>query len=148
MSLEHLPTELYSAIIFHVPTTTLQQTVLSLTRALPRSPIPLRHLFHSVSIVHPDQAVRLNRRLRSSIPKQAEPNPSGDHSNPAHWVYRFSVETWQVDADVLINLVRLLPNLEYLNVWIGPSNFEPAHLEEMFSRYMPRLRHLSLRFRP
>ncbi|KAG5642172.1 hypothetical protein DXG03_003533 [Asterophora parasitica] len=57
-------------------------------------------------------------------------------------------ETWQVDADVLINLFRLLPNLETLNLRIGPNNFTPEHLEELFKHFMPKLTYLSLRFRP
>lgn len=142
MSFDALPAELYSAVISHVSPPDLQQTVLSLSRALPRSPIPLHHLFHAVSITHPAQAVRLNARIRAGIPETS----AAVDASP--WVHRLSVETWQVDADVLINLIRLLPNLESLHLWIGPSNFELGHLEELFLRYMPTLRCLSVRFRP
>ena len=142
MSFDALPTELYSAIISHISPPDLQQTVLSLSRALPRSPIPLHHIFRAVSITHPGQAVRLNTRIRAGI---TETSAVVDASP---WVRRLAVETWQVDADVLINLIRLLPSLESLHLWIGPSNFEPGHLEKLFSKYMPTLRCLSVRFRP
>ncbi|RDB28459.1 hypothetical protein Hypma_016032 [Hypsizygus marmoreus] len=147
--IDRLPTELYSAILSHVPSNALQQTVLSLTRALPLSPIPQHHLFESIRILHPDQAVRLNHRLRSGRRKQ-DKNSSGNQNtfDASGLIRKFSVETWQVDADVLINLIRMLPNLESLILWIGPSNFAPEHLEELFLNRMPNLRYLSLRFRP
>jgi hypothetical protein len=141
MSIDALPPELYSAILFHVPSNFLQQAVLSLTRALPYSPVPLRHLFHSVRITYPDQAVRLYNRLRS--------RPEHNASDPApSWICRFSIETWTVDAEVVVSLVGLLQNLEFLSLRIGPTNFAPEHLEEIFSKYMPSLKYLSLRFRP
>ncbi|KAF5385216.1 hypothetical protein D9615_001113 [Tricholomella constricta] len=141
-----LPTELYSAILCHIPYPSLQQTVLALSRALPFAPIPLHHLFHSICIAHPDQAPRLYQRLRSGRPRPDE--DPGKSFDAALWVRHFSVENWQVDADVLINLLRLLPNLETLNLWIGPSNFAPEHLESLLKPYRPSLKYLSLRFRP
>ncbi|KAF9469668.1 hypothetical protein BDZ94DRAFT_17999 [Collybia nuda] len=143
MSFDNLPVELYSTILLHIPPRFRQQTVLTLSRALPLSPIPLSYLFHSVRISHPDQAVTLNQRLRATNSRQ---DTQGGESL-ASLVFEFSLETWKVDADVLINLISLLQNLTSLRLWIGP-NFAPEHLEEMFSRYMPNLRHLSLRFRP
>jgi hypothetical protein len=143
MSIDNLPSELYSAILVHVPSNFLQQTVLSLTRALPYSPVPLHHLFNSVRITHPDQAVRLYNRLRS------KPGYEHNDSCPASsWILRFSIETWTVDAVVVVDLVGLLQNLELLSLWIGPTNFAPEHLEGIFSEYMPSLKYLSLRFRP
>jgi hypothetical protein len=143
MSIDTLPPELYSAILLHVPSNCLQQTVLSLTRALPYSPVPLHHLFNSVRITHPDQAVRLYNRLRS------RPGHERKDNDPASsWIHRLSLETWTVGADVVVDLVGLLQNLEFLSLWIGPTNFAPEHLEGIFSEYMPSLKYLSLRFRP
>lgn len=142
MSIDALPPELYSAILLHVPSDSLQQTILSLSRALPYSPVPLRHLFHSVRITHPDQAVRLYNRLRFSLPERNGADPASS------WICRFSIETWTVDAEVVINLVGLLRKLEYLSLRVGPTNFAPEHLEEIFSKHMPSLKYISLRFRP
>ena len=141
MSFDALPSELYSAILLHVPSDSLQQAILSLSRAMPYSPVPLRDLFHSVRIARPNQAVGLYNCLRFRT--------KCNNSDPASsWVRRFSIETWIIDAEVVISLVGLLQNLEYLSLWIGPTNFAPEHLEEMFSIYMPNLEYLSLRFRP
>lgn len=145
MSLDSLPSELYSAILLHVPSSSLQQTILSLTRAIPHSPVPRHFLFRSVRIVHPNQVTELYNCIRSAN------EPRGEDRRPdslGSLVFQFSLETWQADADVTINLIRLLPNIKSLNLWIGPNNFAPEHLEEMFLKYMPNLRSLSLRFRP
>lgn len=146
MPLDNLPVELYDAILLHVPLGSLQQTVLSLSRALPLSPVPLHHLFHSVRIVRPGQAVGLEQRLRTAASRQKAQGNQRVKSLSS-LVAELSLETWQVDADVLVNLVRQLKSLRSLSLWIGP-NFAPEHLEEMFSRPMPNLRSLSLRFRP
>jgi hypothetical protein len=53
-----------------------------------------------------------------------------------------------VDAEIVINLIRLLPNLQALTIWVGPSSFAPEHLEELLSEPLLGLRYLSLRFRP
>ncbi|GLB43507.1 hypothetical protein LshimejAT787_1400190 [Lyophyllum shimeji] len=123
-----------------------RRAVLALTRALPLAPIPLHHLFHFIRIGRPSQAPSLYRRLRYSRPEHD--GASDDEFNPAFRVRHISVETWEVDADVLINLLRLLPNLESVNLWVGASNFSPEHLEDVFKLYMPKLRYLSIRFRP
>jgi hypothetical protein len=140
MSVHSLPPELFSAILLHVPHSSIQQTVLSLSRALPNSPIPLRPLFHSIRIAYPDQAVKLYNRLRSW--------PVHDPSQASSWISKFSVEAWTVDAEVAVNLIGLLQNVESLSLWIGPTNFAPEHLEEIFSNHMSSLRYLSLRFKP
>ena len=138
MSVHSLPPELFSAILLHVPPNSIQQTVLSLSRALPNSPIPLRPLFHSIRIAYPDQAVKLYNRLRSWPV----------HHPASSWISKFSIETWTVDAEVAVSLVGLLQNVESLNLWIGPANFAPEHLEEIFLNHMSSLKYLSLRFKP
>ncbi|KAJ7922886.1 hypothetical protein B0H13DRAFT_100133 [Mycena leptocephala] len=64
-----LPTELYSSIIEQIPPESLQQSILSLTRALPYAPIPLHGLFEHITLSRPEQAIHLtavcsNRRRR------------------------------------------------------------------------------------
>jgi len=152
MSFEYLPTELYDAILCHVQSTDIQHTVLAVTRAIPLSPVPLHHLFRSIRITHPEQAVQLYRRLRqktSPVGSQTDNTNSSSELQPiAAWVKELSVKSWSVDADVVINVVCLLPGLQSLTVWIGPNNFAPEHLEEMFLKPFRSLRNLSLRFRP
>ena len=140
---DRLPTELYESILSHVPSSELQQTLLSVTRAIPLSPVPVSHLFHSIRITYPARAVHLYRRLR---PRRNDAELSGN--NAANFVKEFSVECWSVDADVIVNLIHLLPKLQTLNIWIGPDNFTPEHLEELFLKPFLELKYLSLRFRP
>src|ERR1700683_4417351 len=133
-SLKLLPSELYTAILLNVPATSLQQTVVSLTRALPFSPIPEYHLFTHIHLKHADQVVQLYRRLRKA-------------TDDASWVKELALETWKVDADVVVNLIYILPKVIYLTLFIGP-NFAPEHLEEIFEVPRPDLQFISLRFRP
>jgi hypothetical protein len=133
-SLGSLPPELYTSILVNLPATSLQQTVLSLTRALPISPIPEYHLFTHIHLKHPDQVVQLHRRLRKAV-------------NDASWVRELALETWTVDADVVVNLIDILPKVTDLTLFIGP-NFAPEHLQEIFEKPMPNLQFISLRFRP
>ncbi|KAG6915258.1 hypothetical protein DXG01_012443 [Tephrocybe rancida] len=135
--LAHLPPELYECIADFVVD---QQSLLALTRSLPYAAIPVHKLFHSICITHPDTVLKLYRRIRAGL--------DGSTFDAAHLVHHLSVESWTVDAEVLINLMRLLPNLWTLCLWIGPSNFTPEHLEEMFKPAMSSLEYLSLRFRP
>jgi hypothetical protein len=134
VSLRSLPPELYTEIFINLPTSSLQQTVLSLTRALPFSPIPEYHLFTHIHLKHPDQVVQLHRRLRKAI-------------EDTSWVRELALETWTVDADVLVNLIVILPEVIGLTLFIGP-NFAPEHLQAIFEKPRPTLRFISLRFRP
>ena len=138
---DQLPTELYESILSHVPSSELQQTLLSVTRAIPLSPVPISRLFHSIRITYPARAVCLYRRLRLN-------NTDLPGNKAADLVKEFSVECWSVDADVIINLVQLLPGLQTLNIWVGPDSFTPEHLEELFLKPFLELKYLSLRFRP
>lgn len=130
-----LPAELYTAILSHVPVDLLQQTVLALTRALPLAPIPRYHLFTRIHLKHGAQVVQLYQLLRKA-------------TDYATWVKVFALESWQVDADVLVNLICLVSQfVTDLTLFIG-ANFAPEHLKEMFESPMPKLRAISLRFRP
>jgi hypothetical protein len=71
-------------------------------------------------------------------------NATSDEKN---WVKDFGVVTWTVDADVLVNLLGILPRISSLLLFVGP-NFAPEHLEEIFDKPRQDLRLLSLRFRP
>ena len=65
----------------------------------------------------------------------------------SHWVKEFSLETWSVDADVVVNLVALLSRLSTITLFVGP-NFAPEHTEEMLEEPREALSYVSLRFRP
>lgn len=145
MSLETLPPELYLAILSHVPHSHLKMSALNLSRAIPRSPVPLRVLFEQISVSHQEQLPQLYRRLRYS--PTGLKNIGNGVIEEATWVKSFSVLTWQVDADVLLNTIALLPALGRLSVRIGPV-FTPEHLEDIFKEPMISLNLLDLRFRP
>jgi hypothetical protein len=146
MSFQSLPTELYDAIFSHIPSADLQATVLAVTRAIPLSSVPLHHLFCHVRISHPAQAILLYTRLRQNDFSSTE-TPQSDRKLPASWVRGLSVESWSVDAEVVINLLRMLPLLQSLSIWVGPTNFAPEHLEQLFSKPLA-IQYLAIRFRP
>jgi hypothetical protein len=146
MSFEHLPTELYDAILSHIPASNLQATVLSVTRAIPFSPVARSHLFRNIRITHPEQAILLYQRLR----KGTTPNHSVQtrEVQPTSWVRDLAVESWSVNADIVINVLHRLTKLQSLKICVGPSNFTPEHLEELFRRPLTGLTYLAIRFRP
>jgi hypothetical protein len=133
-SLSTLPTELYSAILSHLPISSLQHTVLSLTRAIPYSPIPLSKLFSHIRLTSSVQLVQLHFRLCND-------------TSACSWVEEFELKAWSVDAEVAVSVVRLVNSVRRLRLCIGPS-FAPEHLEEMFATPFEKLKLLALRFNP
>jgi hypothetical protein len=154
MSFDTLPTELYDSIFSHIPSPELQQTILSVTRAIPYASVPLYHLFRSIHLKRAEQAILLYSRLRLRHASDPDADPDkalaavATFEQTVGWVKEFSIETWSVDAEIVINLVRILPNLRSLTIWIGPNNFAPEHLERLLSKPMESLEYLALRFRP
>lgn len=142
-----LPSEIYAAIIDQLEEADVRSTLLSLTRAIPYSLVPQRRLFEKITITRSDQLRPLYARIR---PRK------DDTEHPSRWVQVFSLETWTADAEMVLNVLSLLPNLHTLTIWIGPKNFAPEHLEELFRinqanrclKCVDNLRYLSLRFRP
>lgn len=135
MSLDSLPPELFATILSHVPSWDLQQTSLSLSRAIRYSAIPASIIFECTRLTYPDQAVRLDHHLRAS-------------PDSIRWIREFSLDTWTADPDVVINLIKKLTRLRSLSLWIGPSSFAPEHLLELLETPIAGLEYLSLRFRP
>ncbi|KAI0778613.1 hypothetical protein BD413DRAFT_465462 [Trametes elegans] len=133
-SLDTLPIELLYHIIAYFDEDTFRQSLLALSRALPRTSVPTHFIFERIHLRHGDQVFQLYRRLRHAPEDAAR-------------VREFSFESWTVDADIFVNLMALLPNLKYLKMYIGP-NFAPEHMEEIFQRPRTELRYLSMRFRP
>ncbi|KAF8140468.1 hypothetical protein EV363DRAFT_1207077 [Boletus edulis] len=67
--LAQLPPDIYDGILTHVPRGERQQTTLSLTRVIPRFPVPLQHLFESIRLRSAESVVhlcRLRGRLEES----------------------------------------------------------------------------------
>ncbi|KAK7063861.1 F-box domain-containing protein [Favolaschia claudopus] len=132
-----LPTELYSAIIEQLTPDGRQQTILALMRALPYAPIRLEYLFEQIVLTHADQALQLTRRLLKP-----------DGPTLCAVIREFSLQDeWTVDAEVIVNMLRKLPNLRLLSLCVG-TNFAPEHLVAVFAKPRPELQYLSLRLRP
>ncbi|KAH7881188.1 uncharacterized protein C8R40DRAFT_1076912 [Lentinula edodes] len=151
MHFSSLPAEIYAAFIEQLDEPDVRATLLALTRAIPRSPVPRYQLFRRINITKADQLISLYQRIR---PRKQDIEHHGE--DPCKWVQGLYLETWTADAEIVLNLLTLLPNLEALTIWIGPKNFTPEHLEELFSvdrggrslRCVENLLYLSLRFRP
>ncbi|CAA7268067.1 unnamed protein product [Cyclocybe aegerita] len=152
MYFEHLPAELYEAIFRQVPSRESQRTVLAVSRAIPSAPVPLYYLFRNLCISVPDQAIRFYSRFRRRTTTQDDSQDTtatlSEPEQKAAWVKELYVETWEMDADVFLNLVRLFPRLRVMSIRIGPTNFAPEHLEDLFSKPFPGIRYVNLRFRP
>ncbi|KAH6917084.1 hypothetical protein BKA70DRAFT_322014 [Coprinopsis sp. MPI-PUGE-AT-0042] len=148
MPLDDLPSELYSAIIEHLPEEDYRFTAVSLIRALPHSPVSNHHLYKKIRIGKPEQAVACYLHFRKV--KNEFKDDINHGSCPLTWIQSLSIESWSVDADVVLNMVSMLPRayLESFNLWIGANNFNPEHLEEMFEKPFENLAYLSIRFRP
>ena len=132
--LDDLPPELYAVIIEHLDPSDAQQSILSLTRAAPYATIPLEALFRRICIRRPEQVINLYRRLRKT-------------PQDAAMVRTFTMESWTVDADMVVNVLSLLHDVQELTLLVGP-NFAPEHLEDLVHKPRSRLKYLSLRFRP
>ncbi|KAJ3815621.1 hypothetical protein F5876DRAFT_30262 [Lentinula aff. lateritia] len=151
MLFSSLPAEIYAAFIEQLDEPDVRTTLLALIRSIPRSPVPRYQLFRRINITKADQLISLYQRIR---PRDQDIQHQGE--DPCKWVQGLYLETWTADAEIVLNLLTLLPNLEALTIWIGPKNFTPEHLEELFSvdrrgrslRCVENLLYLSLRFRP
>lgn len=136
-TLGDLPPELYSDILDCAPIEELQRTAAALSRAIPRSPVPRHYIYRYVRLTHRDQVVGLYQKLR----KEKE---------VIRWVRTCALETWDVDAEAVVNLMNLLVlygTTKELRLWIGQT-FAPEHVEEIFIKPWSDLELLSLRFRP
>ena len=134
MSLAHLPPELYSDILLQLPEDERQAGTLALTRALPNAPIPTYHMFTRIHLRQPYRIVQLYHRLRKS-------------KDDAKYVEELSLEAWNADGAVMVNLLNLLKHLSSLVIYVGPD-VTPELLHDAFSEPRPTLQTLSLKFRP
>lgn len=148
MSLDALPAELYSAILVHIPEDSLSATILALTRAIPRSPVPVDKLFKNIRLSSPERFVQLQTRLRT--PSLSTIQGISVHPD-AQYIEQLRLECWTVDPNIVINLLALLysphAHIRRLTLWIGP-HFGPDNLEEILQKPRPELQSLEIRFRP
>lgn len=140
MSLFDLPLEIFEGILEQAEIRDHQAVVWSLMNANPRATIHPSHLFQSIRVTHPRQAILLYNILRKNV--------ADNQPYPISWIRNVLVECWDVDADIVINLLRLIPRIQTLSIWIGPRNFSPEHLDELFEKPIRGLEVLSIRFRP
>src|SRR6266702_1090811 len=135
-SLTSLPPELFACILDYIPSIDLQQTTISLLRIFSYDRIPnwRRYLFYHIHLKSADNVRMLGKHLQRT---------SGD----AEFIKKFSLAAWTADADAAIEIVLMIPKLDWLSLCIGMS-FAPDHLRHLFHKPMPNLRCLSLRFRP
>jgi len=136
--MDKLPTELYGAILRPLAENDRTAATLALTRAIPRSPVPREYLFETIRLHNAKQILLLYQYLR---------RVGGKDSQEAAWVRGFILEAWTVDAQIVVNLLELLPRIRALTLSIGTS-FMPEHLEEIFQAPRFDLLSLSVRFRP
>ena len=136
--MDRLPTELYGAILRQLAKDDRTSTTLALTRAIPRSPVPRAYLFETIRLHKAKQVLLLYQHLRRA---------GGTESQEAAWVREFILDAWTVDAQIVVNLLELLPRIRVLTLSIGTS-FMPEHLEEVFQAPRVDLLALFVRFRP
>ena len=136
--MDTLPTELYGSILRQTAQDDRKAVTLALTRAIPRSPVPREYLFETIRLHNATQVLLLYQHLR---------RVGGKGSKEAAWVQEFILESWTVDAQIVVNLLELLPRIRVLALSIGTS-FMPEHLEELFQAPRSDLVSLSVHFRP
>lgn len=131
--LASLPPELFALILDCIPSIYLQQTTISLLRIFSYGRIPnwRRYLFYHIHLKWRDKIRMLDGHLQRT--------PSD-----ADFIKKISLDFGSPDV---INVVLMIPKLEWLSLDIS-SDLEPEHLRHFFRKPMPKLRYLSLRFRP
>jgi len=81
----------------------------------------------------------------------AEPNSDDPLSSLAPNLLRhtrsFTLSCFSGSADILNNILRLIPLITHLSLNLG-TNFAPEHLAEAFQVDRPRLEGVEVRFRP
>lgn len=114
----------------------MQHSILALSRACPYSPIPTQRLFEHITLTQPRQIIALNRRILL----EAQPC--------AQYIKSIKMHCWDADAEVFLNTLKLVPEVQRLDIWVGPASFLPEHLKDMLRSPIVGLRDFTLRFRP
>ncbi|KAG8741360.1 hypothetical protein FRC12_015699 [Ceratobasidium sp. 428] len=141
LRLSDLPSDIYVIILSHIPPPNRQQAVLNLSRALPRSPVPTHQIYEHIVVHTPNAVLNLYHIFRKHRGQGETPY------NPSSQVQSLSIRTLTPDADLVVNLLALLPNVPDLRLSIG-TTYGPEHLQDIFANPRLELRRLQLRFRP
>ncbi|CAG7853736.1 SubName: Full=Uncharacterized protein {ECO:0000313/EMBL:CCA69983.1} [Serendipita indica DSM 11827] len=137
--LDQLPEELYQAILESIDDDKERKSVaIALIRSIPRSPVPRRFLYYQVNLSTSENVLTFYHHLRSC---------GGVASKEASWVHSLHSESWTVDAQILANVLELVPNLGHLSIHVG-ATFAPEHVDDIFQRPRPALRTLNIVFKP
>ncbi|CAE6462534.1 unnamed protein product [Rhizoctonia solani] len=140
-NLSDLPSEVYAVIFSHVPPLERQRAVLSLSRALPRSPVPTSQIYNHIIVYTAAAVFHLYKHFRHRKEQEA------GLYNPSELVKSINVRVWIVDADLVANLLALLPSVPNIQMRVG-TTYSPEHLHDIFTRPRLTLRTLQLRFKP
>ncbi|CAE6534598.1 unnamed protein product [Rhizoctonia solani] len=140
-NLSDLPPEVYTVILSFVPPPERQRTVLNLSRALPRSPVPTSQIYNHIIVYTPAAVPHLYNHFRQ------RKGHGADLYSPSELVESISVRVWVVNADLVVNLLELLPAVPTMQMCIG-TTYSPEHLHDIFARPRLALRTLHLRFKP
>ncbi|CCA69983.1 hypothetical protein PIIN_03923 [Serendipita indica DSM 11827] len=137
--LDQLPEELYQAILESIDDDKERKSVaIALIRSIPRSPVPRRFLYYQVNLSTSENVLTFYHHLRSC---------GGVASKEASWVHSLHSESWTVEAQILANVLELVPNLGHLSIHVG-ATFAPEHVDDIFQRPRPALRTLNIVFKP
>ncbi|KAJ1302617.1 hypothetical protein OPQ81_002934 [Rhizoctonia solani] len=140
-TLSGLPSDVYAVILSHVPPPERQRAVLNLSRALPRSSVPTNQIFNHIIVYTSAAVIHLCNHFRQRKDYQTHVY------NPSELVKSISVRAWFVEADLVVDLLALLPSVPIIHMSIG-TTYAPEHLRDIFASPRPALRTLQLRFKP
>ena len=135
-NLTSLPPELILCILAFVPSIDLQQTTIPLLHILSYPFVPdwCRSPFYNVHFKSHESVIKLFEHLQR-IPSDAT------------LVQKFSLATWTLDANVAVDLILMLPNLKWLDLY-NCASFYPWEMERVLEEPIPNLRYFSFRHRP
>lgn len=155
-SIYDLPPELIDSILTFVEPAELQSTALSLKQAFPDFHVSDRHLFRHLRVGRPEQMRPMWDRLTDERHSFHSSDESNGHQSDEkergtegllRHVQSFSLASFSGDADILNNILRLVPLIQRLNLNLG-TNFAPEHLAECFEIKRRRIEGVEIRFRP
>ncbi|KAJ9120813.1 hypothetical protein QFC22_002747 [Naganishia vaughanmartiniae] len=138
-TIHSLPSEIVDLFLENVPPSQLQRTALSIQRVFPDIAISDSHLYRHLRVTSPAQLKPLWQRLR-------EDKYEGE-GRLIRAVKSFTMATFRGDADIMNNILRLIPDIDAMIINMG-TNFSPEHLVEAFENPRPKIQRIELRFRP
>lgn len=151
--IHRLPPELVDSLLLYVPADQLQYTSLNLKQVFPQLAISERHLFTHLRVGRPEQLRPMWERLRrekygeDEQQDHTEEDDEDDERGLLRFVESFTLACFSGDADLMNNVLRLIPTIRRLSLNLG-TNFAPEHLAEAFQVERKRIEVVEVRFRP